>query len=69
MRLTRFATNVFHLVAGELSQASTTIKSVQNLILLKITFKALDEAWYISANNTAAQSSSIGRDSLLRGTL
>jgi len=67
MRLTRFATKVFRLAVGDFNQASTTIKSVQNLILLKLTFKALDEAWYMSANNMAAQSSSLGRDSLLRG--
>jgi hypothetical protein len=64
---TRFATKVFHLAAGDFSHASITIESVQNLILLKLIFKALDEAWYMSANNMAVQISSLGRDSLLRG--
>ena len=67
MWLTRLATKVFHLVAGDLNQASTTIESVHSLTLLKLIFKALEEAWYMSANNMAAQSSNHGRDSLFNG--
>jgi hypothetical protein len=67
MWFTQFATKVVHLAAGDFNQASTTIESVQNLTLLKLLFTALVEAGYMSANNMAAQSSNLGRDSLLRG--
>jgi hypothetical protein len=55
MWFTQFATKVFHLAAGDFNQARTTIESVQNLTLLKLIFKALVEALYMSANNMAAQ--------------
>lgn len=67
MWYTRFATKFFHLSAGDLNQASTIIESVQNLILLELDYKALDEAWYMSVNNIAEHSSSPARNSLLRG--
>jgi hypothetical protein len=67
MWLTRLATKVFHLAAGNFNQASTIIESVHNLTLLKLVFEALEEAWYVSANNMTAQSSNHGRDNLFKG--
>jgi len=47
MWFTRFATKIFYLAAGDFNEASTIIESVQNLVSLKLIFKALDEAWYV----------------------
>ena len=67
MWLTLLATKVFYLAAGNFNQASTIIESVHNLTLLKLVFKALNDDWYMSANNMAAHSSNHGRVSLFKG--
>jgi hypothetical protein len=67
MWLTLLATKVFHRAAGDFNQANTIIELVHSLTLLKVVFKALKEAWYMSASNMAAQSSNRGRDNLFKG--